>query len=80
MFYSSFVDIACILYCLYVLQDNTKKGTDDYDRAHKLSMPLDVLVTNTNFVTKVAALDLAIDETTIAFGGCGDFVYNLMGK
>ena len=43
-------------------------------------MPLDVLVANTNFFTKVAALDLAIDETTIPFGGHGDFVYNLMGK
>ena len=43
-------------------------------------MPLQVLVTNTNFFTKKAALDLAIDETTVPFGGCGDFVYNLRGK
>ena len=43
-------------------------------------MPLEVLVANANFFTKKAALDLAIDETTIPFGGCGDFVYNLRSK
>ena len=58
----------------------SKKGTIDYNRAHKFSMPLQVLMTNTNFCTKKAALDLAIDETTIPFGGCGDYVYNLRGK
>ena len=46
------VDIACILYCLYVLQDKAELGTDDYDRAHKFSMPLEVLVANTNFLPK----------------------------
>ena len=62
------------------VKDKAKKGTDDYNRAHKFSMPLQVLVTNTNFFTKKAALDLAIDETMVPFGGCGNFVYNLRGK
>ena len=43
-------------------------------------MPVEVFVTNTNFFTKKTALDLAIDETTILFGWCGDYVYNLRGK
>ena len=50
------------------------------ERAVKFKMPFEVLVHNTNFFTKYAALDQCIDETSIAYGGCGAFITNLRGK
>ena len=63
-----------------MISDDAKLGTDGYDRANKFSMPFDVPIHNTAFFTLKASMDLCIDETSMGFGGFGDFVSNLRGK
>ena len=50
------------------------------NRACKFTLPLDVLVHNTNYFTKKASLDLVVDETSVPFGGCGEMISRSYGK
>ena len=56
-----------------------KKGDDGYDPAYKFKKIFDVLVHNTNAVTKTADLDLCGDESTWAFMGYGEPQSGLVG-
>ena len=43
-------------------------------------MPFDVLIHNTGFFSKKAALDLCVDESSFGYGGFGEGVTTLRGK
>jgi hypothetical protein len=59
-----------------------KKGNDGYEPAYKYDMIFDVIISNVNYLTKEAALDMCSDETTYAHeGGYGEVDSGLiMGK
>ena len=56
-----------------------KRGDDGYDPACKFKKIFDVLVHNTNAVTKTADLDLCGDESTWAFVNYGEPQSGLVG-
>jgi len=56
-----------------------KKGTPDYEPAHKCDFIWDVICHNTNVITLFAELDLCVDETSFAFNGWGKAGISLFG-
>jgi hypothetical protein len=61
-----------------------KKGNGGYEPAYKYDMIFDIIISNVNFLTKEAALDMCGDETTYAHEGYGGadsgLVRLIMGK
>jgi hypothetical protein len=49
-----------------------KKGDAGYEPAYKYNMIFDVIISNVNYLTKEAALDMCGDETTYAHEGYGE--------
>ena len=64
--------------------ESPKRGQEGYDPAYKFNKIYDVIVNNTNGVTKTADLDLCGDESTWGFMGYGeygsDLVTGIIGK